>query len=65
MQRERTPQPEKARARELRASSREAEDDGRAVANDARDDLDGQLGPDEMPDASEVVMNREAKLHRG
>ena len=65
MKRERTPQPEQSRAREIRASSAAAPEDTRGVANDARDELDGQLGPDELPDASEVVMNREAKLHRG
>lgn len=27
------------------------------------DDLDGQLGPDELPDPVEVVMNLEAKRH--
>jgi len=27
------------------------------------DDLDGQLGPDELPDPAEVVMNLEAKRH--
>jgi hypothetical protein len=27
------------------------------------DDCDGQLGPDELPDPAEVVMNREAKSH--
>lgn len=27
------------------------------------EELDGQLGPDELPDGSEVAMNREAKLH--
>ena len=65
MKRDRTPQPQTSRARELRASSPTAQDEMRAVANDARDDLEGQLGPDELPDATEVVMNREAKLHRG
>jgi hypothetical protein len=65
MKRERTPQPQESRTRELRASSPNAEDESRAVANDVRDELDGQLGPDELPDPSEVVMNREAKLHRG
>ena len=65
MKRERTPQPEKSRARELRASSPDAQGETRAVANDMRDELDGQLGPDELPDPTEVVLNREAKLHRG
>lgn len=66
MKRERTPQPVESRAREVRVSSR-PDDDIAAVAHDAAldGDLDGQLGPDEMPDADEVVMNREAKLHRG
>ena len=27
------------------------------------DEFDGQLGPDELPDADEVAMNQEAKLH--
>jgi hypothetical protein len=27
------------------------------------EDLDGQLGPDELPDAEEVAMNLEAKRH--
>jgi hypothetical protein len=27
------------------------------------DDLEGQLGPDELPDAVEVAMNRQAKRH--
>jgi len=26
-------------------------------------EADGQLGPDELPDPDEVVMNQEAKLH--
>ena len=66
MKRERTPQPEDPRARELRMSS-QPDDEVAAVAHDSamEGDLDGQLGPDEMPDADEVVMNREAKLHRG
>jgi hypothetical protein len=28
------------------------------------DDEEGQLGPDELSDPAEVVMNHEAKLHR-
>jgi hypothetical protein len=28
-----------------------------------QDDLEGQLGPDELPDADEVAMNLEAKRH--
>ena len=28
------------------------------------DEEEGQLGPDELPDPAEVVMNHEAKLHR-
>lgn len=36
------------------------------MADDSpRGDLDGQLGPDELPDAAEVVMNSEVKRHRG
>jgi hypothetical protein len=27
------------------------------------DEDEGQLGPDELPDPAEVVMNHEAKLH--
>lgn len=27
------------------------------------DEAEGQLGPDELPDPSEVIMNQEAKLH--
>lgn len=27
------------------------------------EELDGQLGPDELPDADEVAMNLEAKRH--
>ena len=27
------------------------------------DEVEGQLGPDELPDAQEVVMNLEAKRH--
>ena len=65
MKRERTSQLQKSRSREHRASSSNAPAEMRAVANDMRDDLDGQLGPDELPDGHEVVMNREAKLHRG
>ena len=65
MKRERTPQPQESRTRDLRASSPNAQDETRAIANDVRDDLEGQLGPDELPDATEVVLNREAKLHRG
>ena len=66
MKREHTPQPEKSRTREVRASSR-PDDEIAAVAHDSslEGDLDGQLGPDEMPDGEEEVMNREAKLHRG
>jgi hypothetical protein len=39
--------------------------DRRAVSHDTEknDDLDGQLGPDELPDAAEVAMNLEAKRH--
>jgi hypothetical protein len=29
----------------------------------AEDEFDGQLGPDELPDPAEVVMNHEAKRH--
>ena len=66
MKRERTPQLEKSRPRDVRASSR-PDDEIAAVAHDSamEVDLDGQLGPDEMPDGDEVVMNREAKRHRG
>ena len=28
------------------------------------DDAEGQLGPDELSDPAEVVLNHEAKLHR-
>ena len=65
MKRERTPQPEKSRTREIRKSSPDAPEESRVVAHDSRDELEGQLGPDELPDATEVVMNREAKRHRG
>jgi hypothetical protein len=39
--------------------------DRRAVSHDAErdDELDGQLGPDELPDPAEVAMNLEAKRH--
>ena len=36
------------------------------VAHDARresEEAEGQLGPDELPDPTEVIMNHEAKLH--
>jgi hypothetical protein len=65
MKREHTSQPEEYRPREIRASSSNAQDEERAIAHDSRDDLEGQLGPDELPDGTEVMMNREAKLHRG
>jgi hypothetical protein len=66
MTRPRTPQHEAQPGRELRASGPGARDEMPAVANDSsRDDLDGQLGPDELPDATEVLLNREAKQHRG
>jgi hypothetical protein len=32
-------------------------------ASPAVEELDGQLGPDELPDPEEVVMNLEAKRH--
>jgi hypothetical protein len=43
-------------------SSHRGDDRQRAKA-DQNDDLDGQLGPDELPDADEVAMNLEAKRH--
>jgi hypothetical protein len=65
MKRQRTRQQEQ-KSRDIRASSAGARNERRtAVAHDSsRDDLDGQLGPDELPDASEVAMNSEAKRHR-
>ena len=65
MKREHTSQPEESRPREIRASSSNAQDEKRAIAHDSRADLEGQLGPDELPDGTEVMLNREAKLHRG
>ena len=66
MKRQRTPQPSIQDSSEVRTSFGGADDEAPAIAHDAsRDDLEGQLGPDELPDASEVVMNREAKQHRG
>jgi hypothetical protein len=52
--------------REVRTSSGGADDEMRAIAHDQpQDELDGQLGPDELPTAAEVMMNHEAKRHRG
>jgi hypothetical protein len=66
MKRQRTPQPQDFGTREVRASSGGGDDEMRAVAHDhPQDEFDGQLGPDELPSASEVVMNHEAKRHRG
>lgn len=33
------------------------------AAFERTEELDGQLGPDELPDATEVAMNLEAKRH--
>jgi hypothetical protein len=49
--------------REKRIAERKP--DRRAVSDDLErdDELDGQLGPDELPDPAEVAMNLEAKRH--
>ena len=67
MKRQRTPQPQELGGpREVRESSGGADDEMLAVAHDQpQDEFDGQLGPDELPNASEVMMNQEAKRHRG
>lgn len=65
MKRQPTPQPPDDDSRDVRTASGGAEDEMDAIAHDAPTELEGQLGPDELPDASEVVMNREAKRHRG
>jgi hypothetical protein len=66
MKRQRTPQPPTKDPRAVRKQAGGADEETPAIAHDASsDDLEGQLGPDELPDASEVVMNREAKRHRG
>jgi hypothetical protein len=66
MQHKQLPEQEEHDGRATREAAHGARDQLDAVANDSpRDDLDGQLGPDELPDAAEVLMSREAKLHRG
>jgi hypothetical protein len=64
MKRQRTRQHEQD-SRDIRASSPGARKERRtAVADDSsQDDVDGQLGPDELPDVSEIAMNSEAKRH--
>ena len=43
---------------------REGRDTMQASPRSDVDEEEGQLGPDELPDPAEVVMNHEAKLHR-
>lgn len=67
MQRKRTPQQQRHSSQSKRESSDEAHDWSQRTASPAdqlSDETDGQLGPDELPDPSEVIMSREAKTRR-
>ena len=49
-------------AREGNGADQPGQEQGVAAAGPPAE-LDGQLGPDELPAPEEVVMNKEAKLH--
>ena len=48
---------------ELRSDAR-PDEQKLAVGDERADDLEGQLGPDELPDADEVARTLEAKRHQ-
>lgn len=50
--------------RDKKRNERHHDDRKLHARRDRADDLDGQLGPDELPDAAEVAMNLEAKRHQ-
>jgi hypothetical protein len=67
MQRKRTTEQQRHSSNSTRPPSDEAHDWSRRTASSAdqlADDIDGQLGPDELPDPTEVIMSREAKTRR-
>lgn len=57
-------EPNHTGGQELTKRKERQPDNRRMHPNQERsEDLDGQLGPDELPDADEVAMNLEAKRH--